>query len=239
MDQVQLTVEARKAGGKGVARRVRAAGKIPGVIYGKGFENILVQVDPKEFKTALASSSTGQNTLINIKIQGHEALMAMIKDYQADVLTREYTHLDFLKIDLNKKIRVDVVIEVVGKAEGVKEGGILEIIRREVPVICLPTAIPKSIPVDVTSLKVGSSVHVNDLKLSEGIEIPHDVNYTLISIVAPKEEVVVAAVAQAAEPEVLTAKKPAEGEEAKKPDAKKVEAKKPEAKKAEAKGDKK
>lgn len=231
MDQVQLTVEKRSAGGKGVARRVRAAGKIPGVIYGKGFENILVQVDPKEFRTALASSSTGQNTLINVKIQGHDALMAMIKDYQADVLTREYTHLDFLKIDLNQKIRVDVKIEVLGKAEGVKEGGIMEIIRREISIICLPTAIPKSIPIDVTSLKVGTSLHVSDLKLAEGIEVPTDVNYTLISIVAPKEEVV--AVAAATEPEVLTAKKPAEGDKAdpKKADAKKADDKKPAAKK--------
>lgn len=216
MDRVQLNVNLREANGKGAARKARARGVVPGIIYGKGFENINIEVNPKEMLQAISGAS-GMNTLMDINVPKHGVVTALLKDYQAHVITRDLTHLDFVKIDLTQKLSVSVPLHYVGKSEGVKEGGILEAIRRELEVKCLPTSIPEFIEVDVSHLKIGQSIHVNEVKFPEGVELAHhDENYTLVSVVAPKEEEVVAAPAEGApaEPEVLTAKKPAEGEAA-------------------------
>lgn len=215
MDRVQLNVNLREAKGKGGARKVRAKESIPGVIYGKGYENINVQVNPREMVAAISGKS-GMNTLIDLNVPQKGVVTVLLKDYQADLLTRKLTHLDFVKIDLTQKINVQVPIHYVGKSEGVKEGGILEAIRRELEVRCLPTAIPEFIEVDVSHLKMGQSLHLNDVKLPQDMEVNHDENFTLASVVAPRAEEVVAAPAEGtpAEPEVLTAKKPAEGEAA-------------------------
>ncbi len=216
METTELTVHLREGAGKGGARKVRAQGKIPGIIYGKGTQNILVSVDLKDMNLALSRKS-GMNTLLEMSVPKHGKITAMLKDYQADNLTRSFTHLDFVTVDLQQKIRVEIPIQVVGKSEGVKEGGVLELIRRELEVICLPTRIPQNIEVDVSALKIGQSIHRNELKLPEGVEIISDQNFTVVSVVAPKEEeVVVAAPVEGAptEPEVITAKKPVEGEAA-------------------------
>ncbi len=215
MDRIQLNVNLRETKGKGGARKVRARGAVPGVIYGKGYKNINVEVNPKEMLVAISGAS-GMNTLLDIHVPKKGVVTALLKDYQADVISRDLTHLDFVKIDLAQKLSVAVPIRYVGKSEGVKEGGILEAIRRELEVECLPTAIPEFIEVDVSHLKVGQSMHIHEVKLPDGVILTHpDENFTLVSVVAPKEEeVVVAAPAEGApaEPEVLTAKKPAEGE---------------------------
>ncbi|MFO1518369.1 MAG: 50S ribosomal protein L25/general stress protein Ctc [bacterium] len=222
MERVQLSVSLREGHGKGVARKIRAKGAVPGIIYGKGMENILIEVNPKEVLSAF-SGSAGMNAVLDLEVPKQGKIVAMLKDYQADNITRKFTHLDFVKLDLTKEIRVDVPIHIMGKAEGVKEGGILEVIRRELSVVCLPTNIPQKIEVEVTSLKIGQSIHIDDLKLPQGIEVPHDQNFAIVAVVAPQaEEVAAAAPAEGApaEPEVLTAKKPAEGEEEKKADKK-------------------
>jgi large subunit ribosomal protein L25 len=227
LEQIQLSVNLREGHGKGVARKIRARGAIPGILYGKGQENLLIEVDAKEIEKVFLGSAR-LNTVLEVNVPKHGKITAMLKDYQADMITRKLTHLDFIKVDLQKKVRVEVPIQTVGKPEGVKEGGILEVIRRELTVVCLPTAIPKNIEVDVSFLKIGQSIHIDDIKLPAGIEVPHDVNFTLVSVVAPKAEEVVATPVEGAptEPEVLTAKKPAEGEEEKE----KEKEKKPEAK---------
>ena len=152
MEITQLSVDVRTQQGKGGARKIRARGKIPAILYGKNSENILLEVDPKSMQLAISGSS-GVNTILEMNVPQQGKVTVMLKDYQADNIRRQFTHLDFVRVDLTKKIQVDVPVEFVGKAEGVKEGGILEIIRREVPVICFPTSIPKSIEVDVTALK--------------------------------------------------------------------------------------
>lgn len=228
MDRVQLNVNLREVKGKGGARKVRAKDAIPGVIYGKGYGNVNVEVNPKEMLTAISGKS-GMNTLIDLNVPQKGVVTVLLKDYQADLLTRKLTHLDFVKIDLTQKLNVQVPLHFVGKSEGVKEGGIMEVIRRELEVNCLPTAIPEFIEVDVSHLKIGQSIHLSELKLSEGVEFPHlEDDFAIVSVVAPRAEEVAAAPAEGAptEPEVLTAKKPAEGEAAGE-------------KKAEGKGDKK
>jgi len=165
---------------------------------------------------------------LNLKGAGLEGKHALIKDYQVDPLTRKLLHVDLLEIDVTKKIEVTVPLNFVGKSIGVSEGGVLNFIERTIQVKCLPTAIPQHIDVDVSALAIGHSLHLDELKLPEGIEKTSQLNSTLVTCVPPtKEEEAVASLAPTAEPEVITEKKPAEGEAA----AAGAEAKKEEKKK--------
>jgi len=167
-------------------------------------------VDPKVLGKTIAEAG-GLNVLFNLKIEGRDTIPVMVKEYQAHVLSRHFLHVDFLKVDLKKKISVQVPIQLVGKAPGVKEGGILEHITRSIKVVCLPTAIPESIEVDVSALDIGDNLHVHDLKLPQGVEIPAGVDFTIAAVVAPVEEKELAPATEVVQPEVIGEKKPEEG----------------------------
>jgi len=241
MERMQLIATRREKTGKGVARRLRAKGAIPAVLYGLGGEAIPLTVDLHEF-TKTVSSASGINALVDLKIEGKDGIPVLVKDYQADVLDRHFLHVDFLKIDLTKKITVDVPIQLVGKAPGVKEGGILEHITRTLKVNCLPTAIPKFLEADVSALNIGDNVHVHDIKLPQGVDLVPGADETVAAVVAPVEEVVTTPETEVVQPEVLTEKKPAEGEAPEKgagEKGEKKEEKKKEEKKKEEKKEKK
>jgi large subunit ribosomal protein L25 len=166
------------------------------------------------------------NVLFDLDIDGGQTLPVMLRDYQVDNVERSFIHVDFQKIDLTRKVKVEVPIRLVGKAPGVKEGGILEHLRRELEVFCLPTAIPEAIEVDVSNLNIGDTIHLHEVKLPEGIELPTLSDLTIAAVVAPVEEKIEVPVegAALAEPEVIGAKKPEEGEAAEaeaKPEGKK------------------
>ena len=218
MSVIQLKGSAREDLGKGGARKARAAGQIPGVIYGRGESPVAVAVDGREFETALRSHK-GANAIVNLSMSGKD-LTALIRDVQYDPLSRAIMHLDFQRISLTEQIEVEVPVHFVGMPIGVKDsGGILEHLVRTLEVKCLPTAIPSRIDVDVTALNVGENLHVRDIKV-EGFTITTDGDVTVAAVVAPAAEEAPKAEG-AAEPEVVGAKgkKPAEGAEAK--DAKK------------------
>ena len=197
--------------GKGVARKLRRAGKLPGVLYGLG-KNTPVTVDPRVVQRLLLTPG-GRNQILTLDGVGLAGKYALIKDYQVDPVKRNLLHVDLLEIDVKKQITVTVKLNYVGKSEGVAEGGVLNYIERSIDVKCLPIAIPAAIDVDVTALKIGDSIHLDDLKLPEGIEKASHSNPTLITVVPPtKEEEAAPSLAPTAEPEVITAKK-AEGEE--------------------------
>jgi large subunit ribosomal protein L25 len=206
---IQLNGTRRTRLGKGGARKARAAGQIPGVVYGHGEEPVAVAVDGREFQTALRSHKGG-NALVNLKVEGAE-YTALVRDAQYDPITHVVLHLDFQHISLTETIEVEVEVRATGLAAGVKDGGgILEMIVRTVEVRCLPTAIPDAIFVDVSALQIGESIHVRDLP-AEGIEILTEADTTLITIVPPTvEEAAVAVDGTAApgtpEPEVVGAK---------------------------------
>ncbi len=231
MERLQLTALLRSEKGKGPARRMRAKGLVPGILYGQGNETVLLSVNPKELLKTL-STAAGTNILFNLQIEGKGAVPAMLKDFQAHVLTRNFIHVDFLQVDLSKKIVVEMPIHLVGKAPGVKEGGILEHITRTLKVRCLPTAIPKALDVDVSHLNIGGNIHVHDLKLPEGIDLLPGADVTIAAVVAPKEEKIEVPTGEIQQPEVLTEKKPAAeeaapaGKEEKKKEEKKKEEKK-------------
>lgn len=205
---IQLNGTRRVRLGKGGARKARAAGQIPGVVYGHGEEPVPVAVELREFQNALRAHKGG-NAIVNLKVDGAE-YTALVRDAQYDPVSNAVLHLDFQHVSLTETIEVDVPVHAVGIAAGVKDGGgVLEMIVRMVAVRCLPTTIPDFINLDVSALQIGESVHVRDIKV-EGIVILSDPDTTLITIVPPTVEEVAPVEGVLApatpEPEVVGAK---------------------------------
>jgi large subunit ribosomal protein L25 len=194
MAQSQLTVTPRAGAGKGASRSLRRQGLVPGVVYGKGMAACNVAVDPRALKQAIATQA-GWNTLITLQGDGpFDGKVVILKDMQVSPLRRETTHVDFQAVDLTQKVHVMVPVHAIGKSKGEKLGGQLHIIRHELEVVCLPENIPTSIDIDVAELSVGDVVHINDVKLPAGTEVPHDVNFTVITVTGHKAEEGAAAV---------------------------------------------
>jgi len=184
MVKSELQVTARERSGKGVARSLRRQGLIPAVVYGKGAEPCGIAVDPKALKKAMATEA-GLNTLLTLTGDGaFSGKVVLLKETQIDSIRRNLTHADFQIVDLKKKTHVMVPVHPIGKSAGEKLGGTLQLIRHEIEVICLPTAIPKAIEIDVTAMNVGDVLHVNDITPPAGTTLVHDVNFTVITIAA-------------------------------------------------------
>jgi len=192
MAQSQLTVAPRAGIGKGGARALRRQGLVPGVVYGKGMTACTVAVDPKALKQAITTEA-GWNTLITLQGDGpFDGKVVILKDLQVHPLRRDMTHVDFQAVDLKEKVHVMVPVHAIGKSKGEKLGGQLQIIRHELEVVCLPASIPTSIDIDVAALNIGDVVHVEDVALPEGVEVPHEVNFTVITVTGHKAEETVA-----------------------------------------------
>ncbi len=199
MEVGKLTVEVRTVLGKNESRRLRAQGKVPGVVYGKGVEPMLLAVDPKALKKSLDPAKR-QNTVIEMTIEGQagKTLTVMLKDYQYDKIRQEIEHVDLLAIDVNKEVHVEVPLVYTGKPQGVVDGGQLTVAHRAITVICKPTAIPAKIEADVTGLGLGQALHVSDLQLPPGVKAGLAAHEGLASVVAPRAEKVEAKAEEAA-----------------------------------------
>ena len=214
-----LEAQQREPGNKNAARRVRAAGKVPAVVYGAGKGSTVVSVDPRQVLRILKSES-GHNTIFDLALGGDRE-KAMIVDWQFEPIKGKLLHIDLLRIAMDKKLTVTVPILLKGEPEGVKtQGGILEQLLREVELECLPADIPKSIEVDVSHLVFGIDVRVKDLAHGDKLKFLTDEDRMVAHITTVKEEVVAApeavadAAATPAEPEVIKkGKQEAEGEE--------------------------
>jgi large subunit ribosomal protein L25 len=165
--------------GSSPARELRRKGKIPAVFYGPETEPILLSVNIIDLEQALKKGI--QNGKTNKKT-------VMIKELQTHPVSRSFLHVDFYEIDINRKINVKVPITIKGKSKGLEFGGTLQIIRRELEVLCLPLKIPESIEVDITDLDIGESIHVDEITLEGDIEIPFDANFTIVAMLSPKFE---------------------------------------------------
>lgn len=216
---IVVEVEERKDLGKNAAGRVRRTGRVPGIVYGLGLDPFPVAAESRRVEEILRLD-TGRNTIFTLQLQGQDRSRAvMIKELTRDPVSEKLVHVDFVRVDLEKRIRVDVPIRVVGIAEGVKnEGGLMEFVQRTVEVECLPGSIPEALTVDVTALHVNQHVSVKDLVTPEGVEVLDEPEAIVAVVALPKAEVVAApaeateeAVAAPAEPEV--AKKGKEAEE--------------------------
>ena len=212
MAVIAMPAEKRDGLGKGGARKTRAAGKIPGILYGHGETPLPLSVVGRTFELAL-QKHRGGNAIVNLALDGRE-YTALIRDVQYDPITHDVLHLDFQHISLTEMVEVEVTLHLIGIPVGVKDGGgILEHITRSVEVRCLPTAIPPAIDVDVSHLNVGDSVHVRELTVVD-VQVLSDPDSTIATVGAPTvieekpvEEVAAAAAAPAAaEPEVVAAK---------------------------------
>lgn len=197
---------------KNAARRVRAKGRIPAVVYGAAQDSVAVEVDPKQIIRILHSDA-GHNSIFDLEISGSTAkTKAMIVDWQYEPIKGSLLHIDLKRIALDKAIRVEVPIQLVGVATGVKnQGGILDQVLREIEIECLPGDIPSHIDVDVTNLAFGDVLRVADLPHSDKIKFLKDEDSTVAHVTAVKEEVAPTPEAAAAE-----AAAPAEPEVAKK-----------------------
>jgi len=218
MATASLKAEPRKEKGKGVARKLRAAGQVPGVIYGHGREPVSLTVNAREFDR-LAERVRITSTVIELALEGRTA-RTLIRELQRDPIKRSVLHIDFQELVAGEKIVVSVPLRFVGTAVGVKnDGGILEEVIHQVDVRVDPANIPDHIDVDVTDLTIGHGLHVSDLKLPAGVEVQQDPEQTVAIVSAPKAEEeaapaaegAVAAPEAAAEPELI--RKPKAGEE--------------------------
>jgi large subunit ribosomal protein L25 len=223
---MEATLEAttRDTFGKNEARRTRAAGQVPGVLYGgdgKGATAIAVQ--PKALLKILHSDA-GQNTLIALKLAGGGDSRVLVKDFQLDPITHDVLHVDFLKIAMDKVLQVTIPIVVHGEPKGVKQqGGVLEFIRREVVIEVLPADIPEHIDVDVTELLLHQGIRVRDIAANPKWKAVSDADMMLVHVIMPKVEEAPAATDAAAatptapaEPEVIKKGKKDEDKEAEK-----------------------
>jgi large subunit ribosomal protein L25 len=185
VDKNALEGQAREKSGKGSARKLRATGLVPAVVYGRHLKDpVTVAVDPVALRKAIATPHK-LNTLLTLKVAGAEHLV-LLKDYQQDPLSRDVLHADFIAVRENEPVKVNVPLVLTGKAAGVAEGGILSQMRRELEVHALPGAIPERIEADVSGLNIAEVLHVNDLKLPEGVTIKGNVNYTLAVVSVPE-----------------------------------------------------
>jgi large subunit ribosomal protein L25 len=197
MERPVLIAEIREGVGKEKAKKLRAKGLIPAIFYGPRSQTVPLVIDSRELAKALQTEA-GENVLIDLEIRKGAQLdrkVVMLKDIQIDPLQRKTLHTDFYEVAMDEMVIVEVPVHLMGKPEGTKVGGILEQVRRVIQIQCFPADIPKSIDVDVSPLKIGDSIHVQDIKV-EKAKIISDTNFTIATVVPPVvEEKVVEAVA--------------------------------------------
>jgi large subunit ribosomal protein L25 len=207
-----LKARPREERGKGGARQLRRQGRIPAVVYGRGEETRAVSVDAHELERLFSHISV-ENTLIDLRIEGRRgAVKALVREVQTHPFRPDVLHVDFFQIHADEPVDVEIPVRLTGTAEGVKEGGVLQHVLHELPIRCLPAAIPEVIVVDVSGRAIGESVHVGDLVLPEGVSAEIDAERTVCSVVPPMVEVVEEeveeeeleeAVAEGEEPELI------------------------------------
>jgi large subunit ribosomal protein L25 len=206
-----LEATERSSRGKNEARRLRASGRMPAVVYGPSDGGKAIAVDPKGLSRIL-KTELGANTLISLKVAGSEDARVLVREYQLDPVTHQLLHADFYKVAMDKVVRVTVNVVPKGEPKGVKQqGGVLDFVHRQIELECLPADIPESIVVDVSELMVGQSIRVRDVATNVKWTTVSEPDIMLVHVIIPKVEevapaadaVAAAATAAPAEPEVI------------------------------------
>jgi large subunit ribosomal protein L25 len=212
MAEVKLVAEPREGTGKGVARKLRAAGRVPGVLYGHGMDSTAVSVDARDLFHVLHTGA-GTNVLVDLVVDGTEHLI-IPRDVQRDHIHGRFIHVDFLAVRRDEKLHLSIPVRIVGESVGVKAGGVVEHHLWELEVESLPGDVPEAIDADITTLEIGMSLRVSDLVAPKGATILTNPEESVVAVQQPQmaveleeEEALAAAEAEAAEGE------PAEGEE--------------------------
>jgi large subunit ribosomal protein L25 len=210
MEEMVIEVERRTGAGKSASRKLRHQGLIPAVVYGGGKESVPVVVD-RHVVTELLRQKTGRNTLFLLRMKGtKQERHAMLRDAQIDPRTRQFVHLDFIRVMKGQKVKVEVPVVLEGESVGVKAGGFLDWLSRSLHIECAADSIPTEFRVNISELAVGQHVAVGDVAAPEGVTLLDDAHRVIVTIEAhgPKveEELAPAAApaeAEAAEPEVI------------------------------------
>ena len=180
-----LKAEKREGTGKGVARKLRASGKVPAVVYGQGGEALAVTVDAHDARYLFERVSV-ENTIIEVEVGG-ETIETLVREIQVHPSRAELLHVDFYRLQKGVKVDVEIPLHLNGTPLGVKaHGGVLQQVIHELPVLTIPSLIPDSFEVDVSGLDVGDSLHVSDIELPEGVEVQLDLERTVCSVIVPK-----------------------------------------------------
>lgn len=216
METVTIAAKPRSESGTHAVTKLRREGKIPGVVYGHKFDDPLpVVFEARDLRNALATHNI--NSVFTLEIEGRGTTPVMVHERQLDVISHHLLHIDLYAVNLNESVEANVPVVAVGNAPGVKEGGVLDIVLREIAVEALPGSIPEQIEVDVSGLNIGDNIHVRELTVPDGVAIVEDGEEIVLSVLAPskaEEEVPVAPVGELAQPELVGEKKPAEEEPA-------------------------
>lgn len=217
--RVILQAKSRSETGKGAARTLRRQGYIPGVIYGHGEQTRACQIERAQLEKLLTSGSY-ESTIIDLKLEDGATSSVLIREVQVHPYRSEVLHIDFLAVRKGEKVKLEVPVRLVGVSPGVKEGGIMEHLRHDVEIRCIPSKIPEALDLDISEMTIGDSVTVADLVVPEDVEMLTDIAAAIASVVPPavikvEEEVVEevegeVVVEEEAEPEVVGRGKPAE-----------------------------
>jgi large subunit ribosomal protein L25 len=183
MAEYELKAEKRDVAGKGAARKIRAEGRVPGVLYGPQLDPMRLTVDSRQLWHALHTDA-GTNVLINLAVDG-DTYLTMPREVQRDIVRGTLLHVDFLRIRRDVAIQVDVPVHLTGEAVGVTEGGVIEHHLWELRIECLPANVPESIEADVSRLAIGDSLHVSDLRIPQHLTVLTPEDETLVSVVPP------------------------------------------------------
>ena len=190
MELNEINANIRATTGNGPARVLRREGRIPAILYGTATDPVLLSVDIKELEQAFKKAASLQ-ALLNLVVHDSETYTkpVIVKELQTHPTTEAFLHADFYEIDMENKITVNVPILLVGKSKGVEEGGLLQSIRRELEITCLPNQIPAAIEVDVTDMVIGDSLHVKSISLPEGVELQTETDFTVLTVISAKVEI--------------------------------------------------
>lgn len=186
MDRIDVTE--RVPGKKGHARRLRKAGRIPGIVYGPGINaNTPVSVDPKAFD--LQRQRFGRGHLFELTVDGGSQMRVQLKGIDRDPVKRTYTHIDFYAVDMNRPLQIKVPLELHGRAKGIVNGGILAQLQRRVEVSCLPEKVPEKLTLDVTALDINDILHLSDIPFPAGVEATASEDEAVVRIAPPAAKV--------------------------------------------------
>ncbi len=204
MAMLELTAVRRRTSGKEAARKLLSLGKVPGVMYGKGQESRPVEFARRDLEKFLDVARRG-TVIVRLTVQeGDEPResFAVLKDVQTNPRTDRVIHVDFYEVAFGKKFRIEVPVRLKGKAAGIEQGGIVEQVTRSLEVECLPVDVPEFLEVDVSSLEIGHSLHLADVRFPEGVQpVDKEMTATIVSVHAPRIEEVATVVPEEAAPE--------------------------------------
>jgi large subunit ribosomal protein L25 len=189
LEKIQLTANVRETSGSGPARVLRREGLIPAVLYGPDAEPILLMINTHEFELLLKEHNINQ-VVLDLVVKNGKTLnkSVMIKELQTHPVSQNPLHVDFYEISMTRKIKVNVPVVTTGKSVGEERGGIVQIVRRELEVFCLPGEIPESFTLDISNLDIGDALHVEDITTEGDIEIPAETNFTIVTVTTPQAE---------------------------------------------------